>query len=282
MPGSTGQRSTIGLRAWLLPIGVLVLSTGVLWRANATAGGPLATDKAVRQATSEDPLHNESLADYKRLVQQAEQLEASGRTADAVVVLQKAITTVRASEGDASESIAQVHERMARLHETREEWTAAQHARSEVLAIRIKQHGDKDWRVTDARLALRNRGNSLAVERCRATRANSCKRSKTFLRRLFCMKKETIAKHSGSPSNRLMSAVVSSATRTRTLPIASTPWACCLNARVISRKRSRSLARQSTFTEKPWARNTHARWEALTTWVCSTSHWANTPKRNRS
>src|SRR5438445_5274404 len=52
------------------------------------------------------------------------------------------------------EELARSLEQLGEMHEQREDFAAARKARHEVLAIRTKQHGDKHWRVTDARLQL--------------------------------------------------------------------------------------------------------------------------------
>ena len=131
-----------------------------MWAGAALAADPPAENKAAAnkrppQATSEEQRQQEALAHCQRLVDEAEQFEASGRTAEAISAWQKAIAVARPIVGDASDPIAKMQERISRLHESRGEWTPALRARSEVLAIRGKQYGDKDWRVTDARLALR-------------------------------------------------------------------------------------------------------------------------------
>jgi len=63
---------------------------------------------------------------------------------------------IRARSTPLYRSQGDLEERRAQLHEQREEWQAAQQAWREVLAIRAKLYGETDWRVTDARLALRD------------------------------------------------------------------------------------------------------------------------------
>ena len=92
--------------------------------------------------------------ELKRLAKEAEHLEGAGKLAEAIAVGEKASGLALRLYGNESEPVAAQQEVLARLHEKREEWQAARHARQDVQIIRTKLYGEKDWRVTDARLAL--------------------------------------------------------------------------------------------------------------------------------
>jgi CHAT domain-containing protein/tetratricopeptide (TPR) repeat protein len=103
-----------------------------------------------------DPNRQMTLAELPRLTKAAQQLEAKGKLAEAIAAWEELVVRARPLVGEVSEPIARFEERLAQLHQKREEWQAAQQARGEVLAIRAKLYGETDWRVTNSRWALRD------------------------------------------------------------------------------------------------------------------------------
>jgi CHAT domain-containing protein/tetratricopeptide (TPR) repeat protein len=89
-----------------------------------------------------------------RLMRQANQLQSVGRLSDAIATGERATEQARIAGGDVSESAASVQDWLAPLYESHEDWSAARKARETSLSIRRALYGDKNWRVTDARLAV--------------------------------------------------------------------------------------------------------------------------------
>jgi tetratricopeptide (TPR) repeat protein/CHAT domain-containing protein len=96
----------------------------------------------------------ERLKERDRLAAEAGKLLEEGKLAATVTAWEKKLAIERQVFGDLHEAVVQSLQGLAGLHEFREDFAAARKARKEVLALCRKLHGDKDWRVTDARLAL--------------------------------------------------------------------------------------------------------------------------------
>ncbi|HEV3262882.1 MAG TPA: CHAT domain-containing tetratricopeptide repeat protein [Gemmataceae bacterium] len=94
------------------------------------------------------------LQERDRLEQQAKRLAEAGNLDELLPVLEKQLAIAREVFGEAHEEVSFSFWRLAWLHELRENFAAARKAREQVLAIDRKLHGAKDWRVTNARLAL--------------------------------------------------------------------------------------------------------------------------------
>jgi CHAT domain-containing protein len=165
------------LRIWPC-LGVLLgwaLLAGLAWP-GATAGEPGEKPKPLTAA------QQARLKEGDRLAAEARKLEQSGQLAEAVTAWQKKLAIEREVYGGAHEQVARSLAELARLHESREDFPAARKARQEVLALRTKLHGDKDWRVTDARLDLEDvdRLSKLTAEGRRRLRQATALNSQAF------------------------------------------------------------------------------------------------------
>jgi CHAT domain-containing protein/Tfp pilus assembly protein PilF len=100
------------------------------------------------------PEQQERLRQRQCLQAEANERKEAGRLAEAVAAADKALALARQVFGDVHDEVASSLEALADLHLRRAEFIGARRARREALAIRIKLHGEKDWRSTDARLAL--------------------------------------------------------------------------------------------------------------------------------
>jgi hypothetical protein len=85
---------------------------------------------------------------------QAEQLRAEKKLAEAAAVLAKAADLERSIFGNDAPEVAETLALLGRLHQDRDDWTAAAKVQQAALAIRTKYGGAKHWQTTDARLAL--------------------------------------------------------------------------------------------------------------------------------
>jgi len=94
------------------------------------------------------------VVEIQRLVREVIQLKSAGKLADAIAAGEKAVGLSRGLDGDASERVASLEDLLVPIYESREDWSAARAASETSLAVRQSLYGDKDWRVTDARLAL--------------------------------------------------------------------------------------------------------------------------------
>jgi CHAT domain-containing protein/Tfp pilus assembly protein PilF len=86
--------------------------------------------------------------------QKALRLRQEGKLAEAVAAAEQVLAIEREVLGEAHADVAETLEWIASVQEEREEFAAAREARKAVLAIVTKLYGEKDWRVTDARLTL--------------------------------------------------------------------------------------------------------------------------------
>src|SRR5262249_8842014 len=96
------------------------------------------------------------LKERDRLNMEARKLAEAGKPDQMVEAWEKKLALERAVFGDVHEEVAASLAELGRMHEFREDFDAARQARKETLALRTKLHGEKDWRVTDARLELQD------------------------------------------------------------------------------------------------------------------------------
>jgi CHAT domain-containing protein/tetratricopeptide (TPR) repeat protein len=87
---------------------------------------------------------------------QANQLIAKGKLAESVAAFEKVLALEKAVRGNFHKEVVATLERLAGIHESREDFTEARKLRTEVIAIQTKVHGPSHWKLTDARLALAN------------------------------------------------------------------------------------------------------------------------------
>jgi CHAT domain-containing protein/tetratricopeptide (TPR) repeat protein len=105
------------------------------------------------------PLTEEQKAKLKerdRLAAEALKFGSAGKLDQMIALLEKKLALERAVFGDVHEEVAASLAELAPMHEFCEDFDAARKARKEVLALRTKLYGEKDWRVTDARLDLKD------------------------------------------------------------------------------------------------------------------------------
>src|SRR5262245_12395620 len=117
----------------------------------------LLTVSTLALADEPKPLTEEQKAKLKerdRLAAEAERLGGAGKLDEMVALWEKKLAIERAVFGELHEEVATSLAELGWMHETREDFGAARKARREVLTLRTKMHGEKDWRVTDARLRL--------------------------------------------------------------------------------------------------------------------------------
>jgi CHAT domain-containing protein len=94
------------------------------------------------------------LKERDQLAEEAQRLRAQGNLVEAIATVQKVLAIERKVFGNVHEEIAGSLDWLSRMHVQQEEFLTARNALREVLAIQIQLHGDKHWRVTDARLEL--------------------------------------------------------------------------------------------------------------------------------
>jgi hypothetical protein len=120
----------------------------------AAAADPLTSKTAAPEKAARAKREQQAIKEVQRLVNEAKSLEEAGKLAEAITDWERAVVIARPFVGNVSEFVARIKERLAQLREARTEWRPARQARQTVLLIRTKLYGEKDWRVTDARLAL--------------------------------------------------------------------------------------------------------------------------------
>jgi CHAT domain-containing protein len=114
--------------------------------------------QAVPPGTAKGPpltaQQQEYLKERAQALKRVNLLFQAGKKAEAVALWEKELACTRRVFGPFHEEVDKSAWVLARLHELREDFPAAETARQEVLAIRLKLYGAKHWRVTDARLDL--------------------------------------------------------------------------------------------------------------------------------
>jgi CHAT domain-containing protein/Tfp pilus assembly protein PilF len=86
----------------------------------------------------------------------AQRLRGEGKLPEAIEVANQIMAIERDLFGAEHAEIAGTHGWIAEIHETAEEFAAAEKSRQAALDLLTKLHGVRDWRVTDARLALQH------------------------------------------------------------------------------------------------------------------------------
>ena len=81
-------------------------------------------------------------------------LRKEGKLPEAIATAEKMLAIEREVFGNDHLDVAGSLERLAKMHEEREEFAVARKQREEMLAIKVKLFGKDRWQVTDARLAL--------------------------------------------------------------------------------------------------------------------------------
>jgi CHAT domain-containing protein/Tfp pilus assembly protein PilF len=141
MPGTASARPC---RARLALVAAGVLAGTLPAPHVLTAAGQPAPARAERP----------DLQQRNRLLARARQLQQQGKLPEAIAAAQAVLAIERRLFGDVHGDVAESLEWLAQMYQQREDLAAARAARQEVLAVRTRLHGAKDWRVTDARLAL--------------------------------------------------------------------------------------------------------------------------------
>jgi CHAT domain-containing protein len=127
----------------------------------------------------------ERLKERDRYEAEARQLGQANKLREMVAAWQQKLAIEREVLGAGHPQVALSLEELARMQALREDFPAARQARQEVLAIRMKLYGDKDWRVADARRDLADvvRLSQLTPEdRRRLRQANTLNQQVIFLR----------------------------------------------------------------------------------------------------
>jgi CHAT domain-containing protein/tetratricopeptide (TPR) repeat protein len=100
----------------------------------------------------------ERLKERDRLFSEVQKLAKAGKLEEANAVFEKKLAIEREVFGEVHAVVADSLAMLARGYEARQDFAAARKGLQEVVAIRVKLNGEKDWRVTDARLALADLG----------------------------------------------------------------------------------------------------------------------------
>jgi tetratricopeptide (TPR) repeat protein len=120
-------------------VGIVLLAAGL---AASAEPKPLTAEQKVK------------LQERDGLVAVAMQLRNGGKQIEAAPILEKSLALEREVFGNLHPQVVFSLKRLAQIHESGENYTAARKARQEALDIETQLIGPKDWRVTDARLDL--------------------------------------------------------------------------------------------------------------------------------
>ena len=92
-------------------------------------------------------------APTRKLWEQAEQQQLSGKPADALKTARRVLEREREIHGEHHEHVAATWVLLSELHEQLDDFNAAREARQRIIAIQTNLHGANDNRVADARRA---------------------------------------------------------------------------------------------------------------------------------
>ena len=115
-------------------------------------GGPLIPSPTLGQAAGDE--YQERLQERDRLWAEAQRLRAQGQLDEATTAAEKMLAIEREALGAGHQEVAASLAWLAGVYAEREDFAAARAACREVLALRVKLHGEKHWQVIDARWAL--------------------------------------------------------------------------------------------------------------------------------
>jgi hypothetical protein len=94
------------------------------------------------------------LAERDRFSAESQKRQSPGKLSEAIAAAEKMRAIDRKALGDFNEDVVCSLERLAGMSEAREEFAAARQSWQDPLAIRLRLYGERDWRMTDARVAL--------------------------------------------------------------------------------------------------------------------------------
>jgi CHAT domain-containing protein/Tfp pilus assembly protein PilF len=140
-----------GVRFWKLRLSIFLLGMLATFTGHAVAADPSPPHKA---APLSDADRKKLLAERDRFSEESQKHQLKGESAEAIAAAEKMLDIERKVLGDFNEDVVGSLERLAQLHASRDEFASARRAQQEVVAIRSKLYGEKDWRVTDSRQAL--------------------------------------------------------------------------------------------------------------------------------
>ncbi len=139
-------------RVLMVPLVTALVISTVLGAATAwTQGQPPGPVRAPALSEAE---RARQLQERDQLRAEVNKLAEAGKLDEVVAAELKILTIERSVLGELHDDVVASLQVMARLHELRDDWTAARKALTEVLAIRQRQPERKDWLIGDAKRAL--------------------------------------------------------------------------------------------------------------------------------
>jgi CHAT domain-containing protein len=130
------------IRAWLLLTVAAWLGVAFPCRAEQPVAKPLTAKQQAR------------LKERDRFAAKAEELRQQGTLPEMLAAWKKKLAIEREVFGDVHAEVADSLGRLAWMQEVGNDFEGAAKAQQEVVIIRTKLHGARDWRVTDAKLDL--------------------------------------------------------------------------------------------------------------------------------
>jgi hypothetical protein len=100
-------------------------------------------------------------------------LANAGKLEEAVAASIKELAATREALGELHDDVVASLVVLSRRQEARGDWAAARNALTDVLDIRQRQPDQRDWRITDARLALANLDRRAALTPARPWRSEA-------------------------------------------------------------------------------------------------------------
>jgi CHAT domain-containing protein/tetratricopeptide (TPR) repeat protein len=126
-------------------------SLGILMVLLTVAAIALADEPKPKQLTEEQKAR---LKERDRLDAEAHKLAKAGKPDQIIALWEKKLAIEREIFGDVHEEVISSLAMLALIHRAREDFDAALKAWKDVLTMRTKLYGEKDWRVADTRLDL--------------------------------------------------------------------------------------------------------------------------------
>lgn len=152
MSAATRRRRVIGCGGFLTHTALMAVCA-----VTAFGGAPQGAEQrpASKAASLSGTDRKKLMAERDRLSKESNLLEAQGKYAEAIGAAEKLLAIQRQISGDMTDDVAGSLDVIGRCHLARDELAAARKAFTEALSIRLKLHGEDDWRSIDSRLQIR-------------------------------------------------------------------------------------------------------------------------------
>jgi tetratricopeptide (TPR) repeat protein/CHAT domain-containing protein len=148
-----GQRSVCAL-LWTALLTMFAAGTAVAQDAEAKAPSTSGNSTSADSAPLDESQRAQLLKERDSLDSKAGALWREGKLSEALDAARSMLSIELRLFGPVYLDVANTYELLAKIHEQREDWPAAEEARQKVLDIKAQLYGKDNWRAADARTSL--------------------------------------------------------------------------------------------------------------------------------